>query len=169
MVIWIIGLSGCGKSTLANEIVKGVNKKIKNTILLDGDEVREIFDNDLDHSMKGRQKNAKRICQLGKLLDNNGINVVVAILSLFPESREWNRKNINNYFEVFIDSPLEDLIKRDSKGLYEKFNRGEISNVAGMDLNFPKPRKSDLVIKNCSSKDKLLSHAKPIIKKLLTA
>ena len=168
MVVWLIGLSGCGKSTLANEIVKGVNKISKNSVLLDGDEIREIFNNDLGYSMKDRQKNAKRICQLGKFLDDKGINVVVAILSLFPESREWNRKNIKNYYEVFIDSPLEDLLERDSKGLYAKFNRGEISNVAGMDLKFPKPETSDLVIKNCNSKDNLLSYAKPIIKKLLS-
>ena len=167
MVIWLIGLSGSGKSTLANEIVKGANKESNNTILLDGDVIREIFDNDLSYSMEDRLKNAKRICQLGKFLDSQGLNVVAAILSLFPESREWNRNNIENYYEVFIDSPLEDLIERDSKGLYAKFNRGEISEVAGMDIDFPRPEKSDLVIKNSRSKHKLLGYAKPIIEKLL--
>jgi len=167
MVIWLIGLSGAGKSTLASEIVAGANKESANTILLDGDVIRETFGNDLGHSMADRLKNAERICQLGKFLDNQGFNVVVAILSLFPESREWNRKNIDNYYEVFIDTPIEILVERDSKGLYDKFSRGEIKEVAGMDINFPKPEKADLVIKNISSKESLLNYAGPIIKKLL--
>ena len=167
MVIWLIGLSGVGKSTLANEIVAGANRECKNTILLDGDVIREIFGNDLGYSMEDRLKNAQRICKLGKFLDSQGYNVVTAILSLFPESREWNRKNIETYYEVFIDSPIENLVERDSKGLYAKFNRGEISEVAGMDIDFQKPEKADLVIKNINSKESLLNYAKPIIEKLL--
>ena len=167
MVVWLIGLSGAGKSTLANEIVAGANRECKNTILLDGDVIREIFGNDLGYSMEDRLKNAQRICKLGKFLDSQGYNVVTAILSLFPESREWNRKNIENYYEVFIDSPIENLVERDSKGLYAKFNRGEISEVAGMDIDFQKPEKADLVIKNINSKESLLNYAEPIIEKLL--
>ena len=167
MVIWLIGLSGAGKSTLANEIVAGANREVNSTILLDGDVIREIFGNDLGYSMEDRLKNAHRICQLGKFLDSQGFNVVTAILSLFPENREWNRSNVGSYYEIFIDSPIKNLIERDSKGLYAKFNRGEISEVAGMDINFQKPEKSDLVIKNISSKESLLNYAKPIIEKLL--
>jgi adenylyl-sulfate kinase len=168
MVIWLIGLSGSGKSTLANEIVAGANRESNRTVLLDGDVIREIFGNDLGYSMEDRLKNAQRICQLGKFLDSQGFNVVTAILSLFPESREWNRNNIENYYEVFIDTPIENLIERDSKGLYAKFNRGEISEVAGMDIDFPKPTKADLVINNSRSEEELLSYAKPITEKLLT-
>ena len=168
MVVWLIGLSGSGKSTLANEIVAGANRESNRTVLLDGDVIREIFGNDLGYSMEDRLKNAQRICQLGKFLDSQGFNVVTAILSLFPESREWNRNNIENYYEVFIDTPIENLIERDSKGLYAKFNRGEISEVAGMDIDFPKPTKADLVINNSRSEEELLSYAKPIIEKLLT-
>ena len=168
MVIWIIGLSGAGKSTLANEIVLKANNLGNKTILLDGDMVREIFGNDLGYSLEDRLMNAKRICQLGKFLNDQGLNVVTAILSIFPENREWNRNNIKNYYEVFIDSPLKDLIKRDSKGLYAKFHKGEISEVAGMDIDFPRPEKADLVIENITSKESLLNYAKPIIEKLLS-
>jgi len=169
MIVWLIGLSGAGKSTLASEIVAGANREGSKTILLDGDVIREIFGNDLGYSMEDRLKNAQRICQLGKFLDNQGLNVVTAILSLFPENRELNRENIENYYEVFIDSPIESLVERDSKGLYAKFNRGEISEVVGMDINFPKPEKADLIIKNIGSKESLLNYAEPIIKKLLVA
>ena len=167
MVLWLIGLSGTGKTTLAREIIAGVNKETKSTVLIDGDVVREIFGNDLGYSMEDRLLNAQRICQLGKFLDDQGINVVCAILSIFPETREWNRENIENYYEVFIDTPIEILVERDSKGIYGKYSRGGISEVVGMDIRFPVPEKADLVINNIQSKEKLLSYAKLIITKIL--
>jgi adenylylsulfate kinase len=166
MVVWLIGLSGSGKTTLANEIVTSANIEAKNTILLDGDAIREIFGNNLGYSTEERLLNAQRICQLGKFLDDQGMNVVCAILSIFPETREWNRRNVRDYYEVFIDTPIEMLVERDSKGIYGKYNRGEISEVVGMDINFPIPDKADLVIKNIKSKSDLLSYAKYIVKKL---
>ena len=75
MVVWIIGLSGAGKSTLANEVVSLVRARQKPVVLLDGDMVREAFRNDLGHSMADRRKNAERICQIGKLLDDQGVDV----------------------------------------------------------------------------------------------
>jgi cytidine diphosphoramidate kinase len=163
MVVWIIGLSGAGKTSLANEVVTKAKLEKNNTVLVDGDVIREIFGNDLSYSMEDRLKNAERICQLCKFLDTQGINVVCAILSIFPETREWNRENINKYFEVFIDTPIKNLVSRDSKGIYKKYNRGEISEVAGMDINFSEPVNPDLVIHNNKSLDDLLSYAKQIV------
>ena len=169
MVVWLIGLSGSGKTTLAREIVSCVNSKSNNTVLIDGDVIREIFGNDLGYSMEDRLLNAHRICKLGKFLDEQGMNVVCAILSIFPETREWNRKNIENYFEVYIDTPIDMLVERDSKGIYGKYKRGELTEVIGMDIKFPIPDNPDLVIENSNSKEELLSYAKPIITKLLQA
>jgi adenylylsulfate kinase len=117
--------------------------------------------------MADRLLNAQRICQLGKFLDEQGVNVVCAILSIFPETREWNRKNIKKYYEVYIDTPIDILMERDSKGIYGKYKRGEITEVVGMDIKFPIPEKADLVIENSNSKEDLLSHAKSIVTKLL--
>ena len=163
MVIWLIGLSGAGKTTLANKIVADANQNGINTVLLDGDVIRDVFNNDLGYSMEDRLLYAQRICQLGKFLDDQGINVVCAILSIFPETRDWNRDHIKNYYEVFIDTPIENLIDRDSKGIYSKFNRGEISDVAGMDIKFPLPNQADLVIDNNGSESDLLSYSAKII------
>ena len=170
MVVWIIGLSGSGKSTLANKVVEDIDgrmpSKFKKTVLLDGDIIREIFDNDLGYSMEDRLINANRICQLGQFLESQSINVVCSILSIFPETRQWNRINLQHYFEVFIDAPLDTLIKRDSKGLYRKYAEGKISNVAGMDLDCPIPHDADYIIKNDASVEKLLSHSEAIVDKL---
>jgi adenylylsulfate kinase-like enzyme len=162
MIVWIIGLSGAGKTTLANEIVAEVRKKTDNVVLIDGDKVREIFGNDLGHTMEDRRRNGARICQLGKFLDEQNINAVCAILSLFPEQRDWNRKNLGQYLEVFIDAPMSDLMARDSKGLYRRFNSGEISDVAGLDIEFPRPENPDILIPNGTTKQALLAFAKPI-------
>lgn len=161
MVVWIIGLSGAGKTTLAGKVVEELRNSVSNVVLIDGDEIREVFGNDLGHTLADRRRNADRICRLGKFLEDQGIHVVCAILSLFPESREWNRNNLRKYFEVFVDTPLDDLKQRDPKGLYARFEKGEISNVAGLDLFFPPPD-AHLVIRNSGSRDELLSHA-PVI------
>ena len=162
MVIWIIGLSGSGKTTLSHQVAHEVRSRGRKVVLLDGDKIRALFGNDLGHDLNSRKKNADRICGLCSFLDSQGVDVVCAILSIFPESRAWCRDNLSTYYEVFIDAPLDQLINRDSKGIYGRFQRGEVTNVAGLDLAFPVPESPDLVIKNNGSKDMLLAYA-PVI------
>ena len=159
MVIWLIGLSGSGKTTLAKETVRLVRLEKKEVVLVDGDRIRDLFRNDLGYDLESRKINAERICNLCKFLDKQNINVVCSILSIFPESRSWCRENLSKYYEVYIDTPISALKERDSKGLYSKFERGEINQVAGIDLDFPEPKSADLVIKNNKNLDNLLSYA----------
>lgn len=166
MVIWITGLSGSGKTTLANALLHEARRSSKTLIHLDGDMIREVFGNDLSYSMSDRLKNAKRISNLCKLLDDQGQNVVCSVLSIFSETHEWNRKNIKNYFQVFIDTPIDVLQHRDSKGLYKKFINGEATNVVGMDIEYEKPLHSNYEITNGSAIEDLLWHAKILVKKL---
>jgi adenylylsulfate kinase len=167
MVVWIIGLSGSGKTTLAKEVVKRANKKGRKVVLVDGDEVRKMCNDDLDYSMDDRLVNAQRICKLGKFLDDQGVDVVCSILSIFPETREWNRSNVHAYYEVFIDTPIDLLVDRDSKGIYKKYKQGKIKNVAGMDIDFPIPRGAELVIDNTKSRENLLNYAELVVQKFI--
>jgi adenylylsulfate kinase len=152
-------LSGSGKTTLAAEVVRLMRQAGRTVALLDGDAVREVFGNDLGHSMEDRRRNADRLCQLSRFLPDQGINVVCAVLSIFEESREWNRANIGHYHEVFIDTPMEDLLARDPKGLYARALRGEIGDFPGVSLPFPVPRRPDLIITNNGDVAGLLAHA----------
>lgn len=151
---------------MANEVVRQVREIRRTVVLLDGDAVREMFGNDLGHTMEDRRTNAQRICQLGRFLEDQGIDVVCAILSLFPETRAWNRQHLKNYYEVFIDTPMPDLVRRDPKGIYRRFNNGEIRDVAGMDIEFPQPWNADLTIGNIGSEEQLLAYAKGIAQKI---
>jgi cytidine diphosphoramidate kinase len=168
MVIWIIGISGAGKSTLAEAVEMKLSNDIKNLVILDGDVIREVFQNDLGYTIYDRRINANRMSRLSKFLDDQGIHVLCPILSIFNDSQVWNRKNIKNYYQVFIDTPLENVVQRDVKGIYSKFEKKEITGVVGMDIDFPRPVGNDLVIENTISKEDLLSYVDPI-EKLISA
>jgi adenylylsulfate kinase len=166
MVVWIIGLSGAGKTTLATEVVRQLRADGSAAVLVDGDVVRELFGNDLGFSIEDRRKNAIRVASLCKFLDSQGVNVVCAILSLFPDLRELNRGSFSSYLEVFINVPTSQLVQRDSKGIYARYLAGEARDVAGFDIPFPPPEKADIVIDNPSSVASLLAHAETIVNRV---
>ncbi len=149
MVIWIIGLSGAGKTTLSRAVAACWRERKPNTVLLDGDDIRRIFNQERgagDYAVEGRRRNAERIAAICEMLDRQGINVVCAILSLFPEQRAENRRRFSRYFEVFLDAPLSVLEARDTKGLYAAARVGRMECVVGVDIPFPRPDGADLVI-----------------------
>jgi len=146
VVIWLIGLSGAGKTTLARGLYERLKPTVPNLVRLDGDEFREIFRNDVDHTVEGRRRNAERISLFCRVLDQQGIHVIAAVLSIFPEWQQWNRDNFRDYFEIFLDVPLETLKARDDKGLYRDAEAGRARNVVGVDIDFLRPARPDLVI-----------------------
>lgn len=146
MVIWLIGLSGAGKTTLAKALYERLKPETRHLVYLDGDDFREIFRNDVDHTVDGRQKNAERISHFCQTLDAQGIHIIASVLSIFPEWQEWNRKNFSSYCEIFLDIPIDTLKTRDPKGLYREAETGRMANVVGVDIAFPRPLHSDLII-----------------------
>ena len=151
MVIWLIGLSGAGKTTIGREVCRLWKAKEPHTVLIDGDEIRRIFKHDRDpdaYSIKGRAANAERIAELCLWLDRQGINVVCCILSIFEETRSWNRSHYSKYFEVYVSVPLEILAERDPKELYRSAKAGQIRNVVGIDIPFSPPKNPDWVFDN---------------------
>ena len=153
MVVWIIGLSGTGKTTLANLLVQRMRNAGKKVVLLDGDLIRELFANDVDHTIEGRRRNAERLSFLSNYLAKQDVHVVAAVLSIFPEWRHWNRDNIDDYCEVYLKASLETLQRRDIKDLYKRALAGEIPNVVGVDIPFPEPENPDLVIENDADRE----------------
>jgi adenylylsulfate kinase-like enzyme len=148
VVIWIIGISASGKSTLAGHLINRLRTMSTPWVLLDGDEIREIFGNDVDYTISGRAINATRLSKLSKLLDDSGVSVVAPVLSIFPEWQNWNRKNIKNYKEIFMKVDIETAKRRETKGIYERASKGLMNNVVGLDIPFPSPPCPDMIICN---------------------
>jgi len=153
MLIWITGLSGSGKSTIGKALYSKLKVDMPNLVFLDGDDFREILGNDLGHSPNDRLNNAKRISKMCKFLNSQKINVICSTMSLYKEIHEMNRKNIQEYYEIFIECSIDELIKRDQKGIYSKALRGEIKNVVGIDLSYDRPDDCHLSIENEKQSD----------------
>ncbi len=145
MVIWFSGMSGAGKSTASAELYKMLKPVVPELVLLDGDEVREAFGNDLGFTEADRKKQVSRVQRLARLLSIQGFVVLVALVYSHPELVEWNRRNIADFHEVLVDAPLDFVIQRDSKGLYGRALRGEASNVVGVDISWHRPAHADLI------------------------
>jgi adenylylsulfate kinase len=151
LVIWLIGLSGAGKTTIGRHIHELWKKESPNTVFVDGDEIRAIFKHDKigdSYTVESRRKNADRICEICAWLDKQDINVVCCILSIFEESRQWNRQTFSKYFEVYISIPMEISKKRDYKNLYKDAEMGKIKDVVGVDIPFIPPVKPNYVFDN---------------------
>jgi len=149
MVVWIIGLSGAGKSTVGEALVRQWQRSAANTILVDGDAVRELFaasGEAADHTLAGRRRNAERTVALCEWLDRQGMNVVCCQLALFEDLRAAHARRVSTYFEVWLDTPIEVAMARDTKGLYAKARAGEITDVVGVDIAFPTPPHPDLIL-----------------------
>ena len=140
MIVWLVGLSGAGKTTIARQLHRQWQAREPATVLIDGDEIREIFKHDQNaaaYTPKGRRINAERITAMSTWLDRQNINAVVSILCIFPDILAANRGHYKDYYEVFIDAPLDQLEARDSKGLYAAARAGEMSDVVSIDIPFP--------------------------------
>ena len=130
MVIWIIGLSGSGKSHYANIL----HKKIKKSIVVDGDEVRKYMTFRLGYELKERKKNSEIISNLCNFLEKQGLIVICPILSIFTQHQKQNKKKFKNYLQIYIKSNLKNLAKRNSKNVYKNKK-----NIVGYDIKFPEP------------------------------
>lgn len=150
VVVWITGLSGAGKSTLANELVVRLIAAGDAVVMLDGDELREVFGavaaNKQNHGRDGRLVLAMQYARLCRVISAQGFIVVIATISLFREVHNWNRAHLPSYFEVYLKVPVDELRRRDPKGIYRRFDAGELAQVAGLDLSIDEPEAADWVV-----------------------
>jgi adenylylsulfate kinase-like enzyme len=149
LILWITGLSAAGKTTLAKEISVRLRMHGSSVVMLDGDELREVFgtgaDNLSGHNREGRLALSMRYALLCRLIADQGHIVIISTISLFHEVHAWNRAELPGYFEVYLKVPVEELRRRDPKGIYRRYDSGEIANVAGLDLVVDEPKAPDWV------------------------
>ena len=157
----ITGFSGSGKSSIAKIIKKDIRNNYGPTILLHGDEIRSLF-NLKGYSSTDRKKIAMQYSKLCKKITDNGINVILATVSLYNIVRKWNKANIVNYIEIYIKSDLSKIIKQKKKFFYRK----KTKNVVGLTIKPELPKKPNIILKNDFKKNiNILSDS--LIKKIL--
>jgi adenylylsulfate kinase-like enzyme/phosphohistidine swiveling domain-containing protein len=152
-VYWITGLSGAGKTTVGRELWSRLRAAGHRVIFLDGDTLRATIADDLSHGMSDRRQSAMRNARLCRLLAGQGFDVVCATISLFHEVQRWNRENIPGYREIYLRVPIDELRRRDSKGIYAESERAETCDVVGIDLPAEPPEAPDLVLDNYGGLD----------------
>jgi len=145
--IWFTGLSGSGKSTLSKLVEAELRRSGFTKIeILDGDIVRTHLSKGLGFTREDRDTNIKRIGFVCKLLSRNGVIAIAAAISPYREVRDFNRKDIVDFVEVFCHCPLNVCIERDVKGLYKKAIAGEIKNYTGLDDPYEPPLNPEVVL-----------------------
>ncbi len=143
ILFWITGLSGSGKTTIAKKITPKIKKIFGPTIFVSGDDLRSIF-NLKNYSKSERLKIGINYSKFSKFITDQGINVVFAVIGLFEKLRAYNKKNIKNYVEIYIESNTKNLVKFSKKKHYKKNS----NNVWGIDLKPQLPKKPDIRIIN---------------------
>jgi bifunctional enzyme CysN/CysC len=145
-VLWFTGLSGAGKSTVANLVEKRLHSLGRHTYTLDGDNVRHGLNKDLGFTDADRVENIRRVAEVSKLMVDAGLIVLVSFISPFRSERRLARELMQpgEFFEVFVDTPLEEAEKRDPKGLYKKARRGELQNFTGIGSPYEAPEHPEI-------------------------
>jgi bifunctional enzyme CysN/CysC len=147
-MLWLTGLSGAGKSTIANLVEKKLHSLGHHTYLLDGDNVRRGLSKDLGFTDADRVENIRRVAEVGALMVDAGLIVLLSFISPFRSERRMARELVEDgeFIEVFVDVPMEVAEARDCKHLYEKARRGEIKNFTGIDSPYEKPEAPEIHI-----------------------
>src|SRR5262249_653452 len=116
------------------------------TYALDGDNIRQGLNKDLGFTDEDRIENIRRIGEVAKLFVDSGLIVTASFISPFRAERDMVRGLVERgeFFEIFVDAPLEVAEKRDPKGLYKKARAGQIKNFTGIDSPYEPPVRPDL-------------------------
>jgi bifunctional enzyme CysN/CysC len=147
-LLWFTGLSGAGKSTIANLVEARLHARGRHTFLLDGDNVRLGLNKDLGFTAADRVENIRRAGEAAKLMMDAGLIVLTAFISPFRAERALVREMVGEgeFIEIFVDTPLAEAERRDTKGLYKKARAGQLANFTGVDSPYEVPEAPDIRI-----------------------
>jgi bifunctional enzyme CysN/CysC len=145
-ILWFTGLSGAGKSTVANLVEQKLHHGGGHTMLLDGDNLRHGLNRDLGFTEADRVENIRRVGEVAKLMTDAGLVVLCSFISPYRAEREIVRGLMpaGDFIEIFIDTPIEECVRRDPKGLYAKAKAGTIKNFTGFDAPYEPPMNPEL-------------------------
>jgi bifunctional enzyme CysN/CysC len=145
-IVWLTGLSGAGKSTIANLIEQKLNAAGCHTMMLDGDNVRHGLNRDLGFTEADRVENIRRVGEVAKLMTDAGIIVLCSFISPYRAERQMVRQLVpeGDFIEVFVNTPIDECMRRDPKGLYAKAKAGDLKNFTGIDAPYEAPEAAEI-------------------------
>lgn len=146
-VLWLTGRPAAGKTTIAKAVCQELKNKGNNIHHLDGDEVRAASKEKLGYSKEDRDKNISLAVEIAKKYQDQGVNVIASFITPYQKHRRWGRERLENYIEVYVDSPLEVCEARDPKGMYKKARAGEIEFFTGITDGYEEPENPDIHLK----------------------
>ncbi|MFN2569810.1 MAG: adenylyl-sulfate kinase [Candidatus Dormibacteria bacterium] len=146
VTIWLTGLSGAGKTTIATAVTDQLRRQGRRVEVLDGDVVRENLSKGLGFSKEDRDTNIRRIGFVAELLSRNGVVVIVAAISPYRAIRDEVRARIERFVEVHVSCPMDELVRRDVKGLYKRALAGELANFTGVSDPYEEPLHPEVVV-----------------------
>jgi bifunctional enzyme CysN/CysC len=146
VMLWFTGLSGSGKSTIAKILEQMLHLRGRHTYTLDGDNLRFGLNKDLGFTDADRVENIRRAGEVAKLMVDAGLVVICSFISPFQAERRAARDLVGagEFLEVFVDTPIEECIRRDPKGLYAKAKAGKIKNFTGLDSPYEPPEAPEI-------------------------
>jgi adenylyl-sulfate kinase len=144
--VWLTGLSGAGKSTIAARLASQLGALGRGVEVLDGDEVRTHLSKGLGFSREDRDTNIARIAFVASLLSRHGVAVITAAISPYAEARVAARERIGNFLEVHVHCSLDELVRRDVKGLYKRALAGEVPHFTGVSDPYEAPEHPDVLV-----------------------
>ena len=144
--IWLIGPSASGKSTIAKELYKTIKNKVSNLIIIDGDNIRDLFDNKYGYDAISRSKVTKRYIKLVKWLQNFEISSIVSVISPFEKDRIECKESLIGYRQVYLKCSMEKRLLRDKKNLYKPALEGLKKDVIDVDIPFDQSNINDLIV-----------------------
>jgi adenylylsulfate kinase-like enzyme len=156
---FITGLSGAGKTSIAKKIKKEIIKNYGPTLVVSGDEFRETFKLK-SYLEKDRNRYLMNYLALAKLITDQKINLIYNLIGMYDVARKWNRKNIDNYVEIYIKSDIKKIIKFGKKKTYKNKK-----NIVGLDIKLDFPKKPDIIINN-NFKSTINEMSRELLKKI---
>lgn len=161
--VWITGPSGSGKTALAEALARRLRDMGLKVEVLDGDAIRSTLYPELGFTNEAREMHNRIVIHMAKLLSRNGVIAIVSLISPFRAVRELARREIGDFIEVYVYTPLDVRIRRDPKGLYSKALRGEVRGLTGYDGIYEEPENPD--VKLDSSKMAIEDEVEAVIRK----
>lgn len=149
VALWYTGLPSSGKTTIAMNTKAFLEILSLPVVVLDGDVIRPIIASDIDYSPEGRRRSLDRYVQLSKVLIQSRVIVMVVVNNHSQEQREVARRSHpeGQFIEIWVDTPLDICMQRDVKGLYAQAEKGEVTDLVGVTIEYETPGNPDIVIR----------------------